>query len=100
MRYKRIGAAGAVENIIECDAGFASDHGYLPADDADTIGQVAPSEIELAERELRAIDAATGMSRSLRELLIAIAGDKAPAYMLAQEARAAAARDRIKRAVR
>lgn len=58
---------------------------------------VAPTEAEAAALELVQIDQATGMSRTLREAMIAIAGKTGAdvTYLAAQEAKAAAARAKI-----
>lgn len=58
---------------------------------------VAPTEAELAAAELVQVDQATGMSRTMREAFLAIAGKVGAdvTYLAAQEAKAAAARAKI-----
>lgn len=56
-----------------------------------------PTDAQKAASDLAAVDAATGMSRTMRETLIAIAGKVGAdvAFLAAQEAKAAAARGKL-----
>jgi hypothetical protein len=54
------------------------------------------TEKETALDELAEIDRKTGMTRMMRETLIAIAGEKVPAALTAEEAKAVTARNKLK----
>ncbi|MDZ7593218.1 MAG: hypothetical protein U0932_01075 [Thiobacillus sp.] len=56
---------------------------------------IQKTEAETALEELRAIDAETGMTRLMRETLIAIAGAAVPAKLAEAEARAAVGRGKL-----
>lgn len=106
--YAQINAAGLVVAVSELAGQVDAPHMIeLQAFDAGLIGQrwdgaafVAPAVDAKAQAaiELQAIDAATGMSRTLREVLIAV-GAKVGAdvtYLQQQETKAAAARLKLK----
>ena len=107
-KYAQINAAGLCVGVSEL-AGevLANNMVEIEAFDVSMIGKqwdgaawqaVAPTAKELAAAELQAIDAATGMTRTLREVLIAI-GTKTGAdvaFLAGKEAAAAAARGRLK----
>ncbi len=57
--------------------------------------EVAPSQSQIARAALREIDEKTGMSRTLREALIAAAGQNAPAVLVSYEAQAAIHRGKL-----
>jgi hypothetical protein len=105
--YAQINGAGVCVGLLETSGSINAPHmiaveGY----DLTLIGKrwtgtaweaVTQTEAEAAARELTQIDQATGMSRTLREALIAIAGKTGAdvAYLAAQEAKAATARAKI-----
>ena len=108
--YAQINAAGLVVAVSQL-AGEVDSSDLIELQDYDTgkLGQVfdrvagtfgprVKTEKELAAEELQAIDAATGMSRTMREVLIAI-GTKTGAdvaYLATQEGKAVAARNKLK----
>lgn len=108
--YAQLDAAGNVVGVSQL-AGevVAPDLVELPDFDQSKLGQVfnrqagtfgprVKTEKELAAEELQAIDAATGMTRTLRETLIAIAGKTGAdvSYLAAKEAAAVVARNKLK----
>lgn len=107
-RYAQINPAGLCVGVSEL-AGevLAADLIEIEAFDVALIGKrwdgaawlaVVPTEKELAAAELQAIDAATGMTRTLREVLIAIGGKVGAdvAYLAGKEVAAVAARAKLK----
>lgn len=106
MRYAQIDGAGVVFAILDTASEIDRQdmieigHGENPLGmrrNGSVWETVEETEAERAARDLAEVDAATGMSRTMRETLVAIAGDKAPAYLLSQEAKAVAARERLKK---
>lgn len=106
MRYAQIGADGVAYAILDTDGEVAGERMIAIGDGEFPLGlkhsggaweSVPETDAMKAARELAEVDASTGMSRTMREVMVAIAGEKAPAYLLAQEAKAAAARERLKK---
>lgn len=105
--YAEINAAGVCFAQLETSGEIDAPHMIAIAPGENRRGQkwtgtaweaVAPTAAELAALELAQIDSATGMSRTLREALIAIAGKTGAdvTYLAAQETKAAAARAKLK----
>lgn len=105
--YAQINAGGVCVGLLDTPGTINAPHMIAVADyDQALIGKrwtgaawvaVVPTEAELAALELAQIDQATGMKRTLREALIAIAGKTGAdiTYLAAQEAKAAAARAKL-----
>ena len=106
-RYAEINAAGVCFAQLDTTGEIDAPHMIKIGDDENRRGQkwtgvawidVVVSEREAAALELNAIDAATGMSRTMREAFIAL-GVKVGAdvaYLQQQETKAAAARLKLK----
>lgn len=108
--YAQLDAAGNVVGVSQLAGEVVSpDLVELQSYDLGKLGQVFDRQArtfgprvktvkEQAAEDLQAIDASTGMSRTLREVLISI-GQKTGAdvaFLAAKEAAAAAARDKLK----
>lgn len=59
------------------------------------LSDIQPSQSQIARAALREIDEKAGMSRTLRETLISIAGQNAPAVLVSYEAQAAIHRGKL-----
>lgn len=105
--YAQISAAGLCVGMLETGSAIDAPHMIPVAPGDDRIGQrwdgqawnaPVPTNAEQADAELRQIDEQTGMARTLRETLIAVAKKVGAdvAFLEAQEAKAAAARLRRK----
>lgn len=105
--YAEINAAGICFAQLQTTGEIDAPHMIAVAPGENRRGQkwtgaawevTAPTVAELAALELQAIDAATGMSRTLREVLISI-GTKTGAdvaFLAAKEAAAVVARNKLK----
>ena len=97
MRFKKV-ENGKITNIVLFDSVESAAYlGYVPALDTDVIHSMPMDEKTAALAKLAAIDAESGMNRLLRETLRALAGDKAPARLIALEADAAAERAKLEK---
>jgi len=108
--YAQLDAAGLVVGVSQLSGEVVSpDLVELPTFDESKLGQVfnrqagtfgprVKTEKELAAEELQAIDAATGMGRTMREVLIALAAKSGAdvSYLAAKEAAAVVARNKLK----
>lgn len=105
--YAQINPAGVCVGVSELSGKVEAPHLIeIEAFDESLLGKrrngdkwetVAPTEAELAALELAQIDAATGMSRTMREVLLALAAKVGAdvAHLQAQETKAAAARAKL-----
>lgn len=103
--FAQINAAGVCVGQLDTSADIDAPHMIPIAAGEQRLGwkwdgkawtQPAPNAAEQADAELRQVDAATGMSRTTREALIAIAKKIGAdvTYLEQQEAKAVAARAR------
>ena len=102
--YAQIDAGGKVIAALETEGTIAAAHMIETAQAFEVIGKrwdgaafvdVAPDAKTLAAAKLAEIDARSGMSRLMRETLIALAGANAPATLKTYETQAAAERAKL-----